>query len=179
MSPGEPSAGPIARDPTLKDLRFVLQALAAEAVEYALIGGMALNVHGYMRRTGDIDLLVRTTPENNARWVRALSRLPDGGSREAIGELDPFPRDAETGQLGVIRILDEYVVDVLPVACGITYDEVESDVIVAELDDGTPVRVLSLPALLRTKQTLRPKDAADRLAIEAMIRAEKREREAS
>jgi hypothetical protein len=42
----------------LDALREVTQALAAERVPYALVGGLALAVHGVQRATADIDLLV-------------------------------------------------------------------------------------------------------------------------
>ena len=40
-------------------LRRLSKDLEQEGIEYAIIGGMALNVHGYKRETVDVDVLVR------------------------------------------------------------------------------------------------------------------------
>jgi hypothetical protein len=45
------------------------------------LGGYALSFNGLTRQSGDIDILVSTTPENNRRWIAALSELPDGARR--------------------------------------------------------------------------------------------------
>jgi hypothetical protein len=48
-----------------------------EHVEYALIGGYALALHGIVRLTEDIDILVEPSQENTRRWVRRsrISRM--------------------------------------------------------------------------------------------------------
>lgn len=52
----------------------LLGALDAEGVEYVLLGGQAVNLHGIPRFTEDIDLFVRPTRENVARLRAALRR---------------------------------------------------------------------------------------------------------
>jgi hypothetical protein len=49
-------------------------------VEYLLVGGYAVALHGYVRYTGDMDIWVLTTPENAARVVKVLK---DFGAPEA------------------------------------------------------------------------------------------------
>jgi len=44
----------------------------AEKVEYLLVGGLALALHGHPRFTKDADLWVRDTPENLERVENAL-----------------------------------------------------------------------------------------------------------
>ena len=70
------------RAATYDDLLHVAKLLEAEHVEYAVIGGYALALQGIVRLTEDIDILVEPTIENARRWVRALSKLPDGAARE-------------------------------------------------------------------------------------------------
>ena len=43
----------------LEDFRALVAALHAERIEYAVVGALALAVHGFPRATRDIDLLVR------------------------------------------------------------------------------------------------------------------------
>ncbi len=70
------------RAATYDDVLGVAALLEAEGVEYALIGGYALALQGIVRLTEDVDILVEPTLENARRWVRALSKLPDGAAKE-------------------------------------------------------------------------------------------------
>jgi hypothetical protein len=53
-----------------------LKLLNSNNVEYLLIGGYAVNIHGYVRMTNDMDVWVRPTPENAGRVVAALGLRP-------------------------------------------------------------------------------------------------------
>lgn len=53
----------------------VLASLEEEQVEYVLIGGAAVVLHGLVRTTEDLDLFVRPTPENIERLRRALKAV--------------------------------------------------------------------------------------------------------
>ena len=53
----------------------VLEALEREHVEYIIVGGVAVVVHGYLRTTADLDLVVRLQKDNVLRAVAALTRL--------------------------------------------------------------------------------------------------------
>jgi hypothetical protein len=61
---------------------------------------------------------------------------------------------------GVIRVIDEFVVDVLPTACGLTYDDLKPHVRRTSTQWG-PINVLDLEGLRLTKQSLRGKDRID------------------
>lgn len=115
---------PVCRPAGWNDVLAVVRLLEAHDVDYVLVGGYALQANGILRYTVDVDVLVRNTPENNVRWIRALSALPDGATRDLMGESDPFQRGAEDDlnddEPGVIRVLDEFVVDVMPKVCGLT-----------------------------------------------------------
>ena len=50
-------------------------ALDAEGVEYALVGGLAMYVHGLPRFTEDIDVFVSLEKENVERLKRALKAV--------------------------------------------------------------------------------------------------------
>jgi hypothetical protein len=49
-----------------------LKSLESNGVEYLLIGGYAVNIHGHVRTTNDLDIWVNVNPENAARVDRAL-----------------------------------------------------------------------------------------------------------
>ena len=54
------------------DFVDIVMCLNAEAVDFVIVGAHALAVHGAPRATGDLDILVRPTPENSERVYRAL-----------------------------------------------------------------------------------------------------------
>jgi hypothetical protein len=59
--------------PTLvRDFKEFLRSFQSNGVEYLLIGGYAVNIHGYVRTTNDLDIWVKVSPENAARIDRAL-----------------------------------------------------------------------------------------------------------
>ena len=50
----------------------LLAAFTAARVEYAVVGGMAGNAHGYVRATHDLDIFIRPTEENARAAFEAL-----------------------------------------------------------------------------------------------------------
>lgn len=163
MSDGD--AGAAARPATLEDLKRLLTALAAEQVDYVLIGGYALYALGYQRATTDIDLLLAPTREQGERVRRALLTLPD----KVAAQLDPdWFAESET-----IRVADEFVVDLMFSACGESIETLRDHIVGIDLD-GVALRTLDLEGLLKTKQTSREKDKLDRSILERALEALRR-----
>jgi hypothetical protein len=54
------------------DFRDFLQALNRNEVEYLLVGGYAVIIHGYSRVTADMDIWVNRTVTNYKKLVRAF-----------------------------------------------------------------------------------------------------------
>src|SRR6478752_3170163 len=57
------------------DFRDFIQALNEQKVEYILVGGYAVILHGYRRVTGDMDIWVNRTKENYSKLVKAFSQF--------------------------------------------------------------------------------------------------------
>ena len=55
--------------------REFIKALNDNGVEYILVEGMAVILHGYIRGTGDMDIWVNKTRDNYKKLVRAYSRF--------------------------------------------------------------------------------------------------------
>ena len=55
-----------------QDFRDFLQALNDNEVEYLLVGGYAVILHGYSRTTGDMDIWVNRTKANYQKLVMAF-----------------------------------------------------------------------------------------------------------
>ena len=138
------------RAATYQDVLKIADLLEAEQVEYALIGGYALALQGIVRLTEDVDILVEPSLENARRWVRALSKLPDGAAKELIGD------DTLHEEPYAIRINDEFTVDVMNSASGFSWAE-----LLPYRRRLEGINVLSLEGLLKMKEHGRLKDQAD------------------
>jgi hypothetical protein len=57
------------------DAYRLIAALAGHEVEYVVIGGVALQAHGHVRTTLDLDVIAAWTPENMRRLAGALREL--------------------------------------------------------------------------------------------------------
>lgn len=148
------------RPATLEDLKTLVESLNRHGADYLLIGGYALFAHGYHRATTDIDVLVPGTLKAGEKIKEALMVLPDRAARD----IDPswFVQGEN------IRVADAFVVDVMLNACGETYETLKGFAETIDLD-GLAIRTVNLEGLLRTKQTMRDKDKADRMVLERAL----------
>jgi hypothetical protein len=154
------------RPATLEDLKTLIRALNAQDADYLLIGGYALFAHGHHRATTDIDVLVPASREAGRKVREALMVLPD----QAAKDLDPaWFEEGEN-----IRVADAFVVDIMLNACGETYETLKQYAETVDLE-GIPIRTVNLVGLLRTKQTLRDKDVADRIVLERALETIRRQ----
>ena len=141
------------RIPTLEDLVALCRNLNAHDVKYVIIGGFAVIRFGYIRATGDIDLLVENSPENIEKIRKALSYLPDGEAHK-IG-------DTDLDEYRVVRVSGEITIDLLGKACDVTYREASPHIFKDKLQ-GVEIPYLKPEMLIKTKMGVRPKDRQDR-----------------
>jgi hypothetical protein len=59
----------------VRSVEAIVRALNTAEVEYLIVGGLAVNAHGYERLTQDVDLVIRLTPQNIIRGLRALGEI--------------------------------------------------------------------------------------------------------
>ncbi len=141
------------RPATKTDLMLLLRSLSEHHVDYVLIGGQALNLHGYMRATEDIDLLLPMDEINGKRVVDALSVLPDN----AAHEVDPV----WFTEPGTVRVADEVIVDLMTLAAnGETYETLRKHIQKQDMEDFS-FYILDIDGLIKTKQSVREKDRND------------------
>lgn len=152
------------RPATWEDLKQLARWLDEAQAEHALVGGYARNAHGITRVTEDIDLVVNPAAENSARWIAALSRMPDRIAQELAASPDVFA-DGETYAL---RIHDELPVDVMPALGGRSWAELSGHIQTLDLD-GIPLRVLTMEGLLLTLQGAAPKEQMHAQAVQSAI----------
>lgn len=149
------------RAPEVEDLVALCRHLNAAGARYAIIGGFAVILHGSVRGTKDIDLLVDAAPENIRRVKQAMAHLPDN----AVAQIT----DDEVGQYQVVRIADEIVVDLMAKACGIDYATLAPQGIEHLTIDDVVIPFASKEWLIRMKDTVRPSDRSDVQFLERLI----------
>jgi hypothetical protein len=163
----------LTRPATWEDVKTLARLLGEEGTRWALIGGYAIAAHGFVRLSEDVDILVDPSPENTRRWIKALAQLPDGATRELVGEDDIFEREGPYA----VRVNDEFTIDVMPSACGHGWAELSRYVEERVVDD-VRLPVLGLEGLLLTKEGMRDKDRMDaavlRKALEALRARERK-----
>ena len=134
----------------------VCHLLNEAGAKYLICGAQACILHGLVRTTEDVDILIEASEANCQRVIDALSRLADGAARELT------PKDILENV--VVKVADEVEVDISTHAWKITYaDAISSGR--ETLIDGVKVPFLSLDSLIASKETYREQDALDRLRL--------------
>jgi len=136
------------------DLREFIALLNSHRVEYLLVGGHAVAFHGHPRFTGDIDFLVRATPENVRRILVVLNAFGFGAL--AIAERDLI----EPGRIIQLGYPPNRI-DILTSITGVDSDAAWAARVETTIDD-QPVHVIGWNELLQNKRASgRPQDLAD------------------
>ena len=155
----------------------VLAALNAEEVRYLVVGGVAVVLHGHLRTTADLDLVVALAGENARKAMAALGRL--GFQPRAPVPVEDFAEEGkrrawiEEKGLTVFSLWSARVpgleVDLF-VEEPFDFDAAYARAVRVTLDT-TTAAVASLEDLLRLKRAAgRPQDLADVEALEALSR---------
>ncbi len=103
------------KDEVHKSLRRIVNRLKRAGIPYAVMGGMAVNAHKYVRTTGDVDLLL--TPDGLAefqrRYVTKNYRRVEGRPRRFVDRINNVGIDflltgryPGSGVVGPIRFPD-------------------------------------------------------------------------
>jgi hypothetical protein len=154
---------------TVIDPAPILHQLTAHQVEFIVIGGLAMRVHGSAHITDDLDVCYRRTPDNLKAVAAAFAPLHPY-LRGAPAGL-PFRFDVPTIQAGLNFTLttDHGFIDLLGEVSGVgRYDQALARSVEAEMF-GLKVRVLSLDGLISAKKAAgRLKDRNHLLELEEL-----------
>jgi predicted nucleotidyltransferase len=144
-------------DPLLR----VCSLLNAHSAKYLVIGGHACILHGLVRTTEDVDILVEDSEENLKKVIAALSEMKDAAAKELT------PRDLLENV--VVKIADEVEVDVSRSAWRISFNDAIDSALHVEID-GVDVPYVDLKTLIATKETPRKQDRADIVGLKRLLR---------
>lgn len=140
------------------DLREFIELLNSRDVDYVIVGAHSLAFHGCPRYTGDLDILVRPSPENAAKIVPLLRDFGFGTSD--FKESD-FTEPEQVIQIG--RVPQR--IDLLTSISGVEVAEAFHNRISTNFE-GVPVFMLSKELLIQNKRAVgRPQDIADLHAL--------------
>jgi len=148
-------------------IKRVIQALEANGIDYALVGGYAVALHGAVRGTVDIDLVITrsrdayTRAEAALRQIGLQSRLPVKAC-EVFDFREEYIRNRNLTAWSFINPDNPLeIVDII-----ITEDAGKLAVVERHAF-GKTLRVASIPDLVRMKrQSGRPQDLEDIRALE-------------
>jgi predicted nucleotidyltransferase len=143
-------------DPLLR----VCSLLNAHSAKYLVIGGHACILHGLVRTTEDVDILVEDSDENLKKVIAALSEMKGGAAKELT------PRDLLENV--VVKIADEVEVDVSRSAWRISFNDAIDSALHVEID-GVDVPYVDLKTLIATKETPREQDRADIVGLKRLL----------
>lgn len=132
----------------------LLAAFVAAGVEFAVVGGVAVNAYGYLRATNDLDLFIRPT-EDNAR-VAFDVLLKKGFPVQGLESTDLLDEE-ENVRLGPL----ENHVDILASIGEMTFDQVWRNRVETDVE-GLLVPLISKADLIENKRQVgRLRDLAD------------------
>jgi hypothetical protein len=147
----------------LSSFETVVRALNDSHVPFILVGGLAVNAHGYGRQTLDVDLVVKLDPASIRGTFHALESL---GYRPRVpvtaeGFSDPDQRAiwiAEKGMTVLSFHSDRHreTPVVVFVSEPFDFDAEYGKTLVEEIARGVPVRILRLEALTQARSRTPP-----------------------
>jgi len=120
------------------DIDAILRALVAEGVDFLVIGGLAVAVHGYPRATKDVDIVPRPGAANLERLYSALAAI--AARPVELAELRPTEMPVEFGP-GALALggnwalqTDHGRIDVMQWLPGaVAYDELDANAVAVDL----------------------------------------------
>lgn len=125
------------------DYEDLVSQLNVHGVEFIVVGAYAVGYHGYIRGTGDLDILVKPTPENAVKVSAAVKAF-------ASVEVDPAEIKAKTR---IIVGREPNKVDIMTSIKGISWDQAWNSRVPGQMGK-QPASFLSRECLLENKRAV-------------------------
>ncbi len=141
----------------------ILKSLEKQNVEYILIGGVAVILHGFERLTRDIDIIVKMTSENIEKLCKALASIFEDPSIDEITleDLKKYP---------VLRYgtPDDFYIDIMARIGEIaSYENLEYEIIDYQ---NIKIKIVTPEKLYKLKKhSVRQRDQMDAFFLQNLI----------
>ncbi len=145
----------------------IFRALQATGVRYVIVGGVAVNLHGYQRFTKDVDIVIELMPEEALRALEALQTV--GYSPRLPVKLSDFVNPAireswirDKGMM-VFQMYNDKIHQTVDIFASypVDFELLWNDSIAVDLPEASP-RIASIDHLILMKrQADRPQDVID------------------
>ena len=139
--------------------RQIFQALSDAEIRYLVVGGVAVNLHGYRRFTGDIDILLALDEKNLEKMTTLMhemgyvERLPV--ALKSLSDRRQVERWVEEKGMTAYSFLSgdqsRINIDILADA-SLRYSDFASRMVVVDMEEGLHVPVIALDDLLAMKR---------------------------
>ncbi len=141
-----------------KDFKELLELFNDHHVEFLIVGGYALALHGAPRYTGDIDILIQPNPDNAKRILKALDAFGFGsvGLRE-----NDLTTPEKIIQLGYPPVR----IDIITSLSGVSWEEAYKGRVKVNYGDISICFIGRDQLILNKKTTASKKDLADLEAL--------------
>ena len=142
------------------------KALQENNVEYILVGGYAINLHGYQRFTGDLDIWIKDYLENRKKLRKAF-KVCEMGDFPMLEYMQFIPGWTDFHLNNGMRL--DILIDMKGLE-GYTFDECLQMASVADIEN-VNIPFLHINQLIENKKKVnRPKDQVDVLALEKILK---------
>lgn len=140
---------------------MVIEGFNLEGVKYLVVGGFAVNFHGYNRSTADLDLWV-SNEENNLESIQsAIQKVGFEFEEDAKNELRSDRMISFSDSNSIVELITR-----LNISNEITFEEAYSNALLKEVE-GVQIKVISIQELkLEKAKSKRYKDLDDLSKLE-------------
>jgi predicted nucleotidyltransferase len=146
-----------------KDFSDMIKIFLEERVLFLLVGGISINLYGYVRATKDMDLWVQSSKENALKVIKALAKF--GAPMQDISARD-FEKEGMIFQIGIEPIR----IDIITAISGVKFEDAVQNAKIMEID-GISIPTISIQDLIKNKKASgRHKDLADAEVLEKILK---------
>jgi hypothetical protein len=138
-----------------QDFKEFIELLNKHEIEYLLIGGFAVALHGYVRNTVDIDFWINNSKDNARKMVHVMNDFGFGSLNISASD---FEKDDVIIQLGY----PPHRIDILTSPEGVKFNDCYPKRLIATTSDGVRINYIDLDNLKKNKRAAgRSQDIAD------------------
>ena len=136
------------------DFKEFVKLLIENKVEYLIVGGYAVGIHGYPRYTGDLDIWINNTTENAQRTLNCVKSFGFSSYNLSVSD---FTKQGNIIQLGYPPVR----IDIINQVDGVDFTKCFKNKKDVNVEDLTLYFIGYEDLLTNKRKTARPRDIDD------------------